>query len=150
MIQWRIRIYNVRQGINMDIYWHELNAYKYEIDDISAKIEAFRKDNSCVDNVTHFGIGLSNRALLIVVGLCALVEIRLFELAEEEESRHQFKVDDLAGQGLTRLQKYLSKSQRIDCLQDIRARARIQARIERLALGNPGDVKPVGEGISEM
>ncbi|WP_076789759.1 type II toxin-antitoxin system RelE/ParE family toxin [Chlorobium sp. KB01] len=38
----------------------------------------------------------------------------------------------------------------IDSLQDIRARARIQARIERLALGNPGDVKPVGEGISEM
>lgn len=38
----------------------------------------------------------------------------------------------------------------IDSLQDIRARARIQARIERLALGNPGDVKPVGEGVSEM
>jgi len=38
----------------------------------------------------------------------------------------------------------------IDSLQDIRARARIQARIERLAMGNPGDVKPVGEGISEM
>jgi putative addiction module killer protein len=38
----------------------------------------------------------------------------------------------------------------IDGLQDIRGRARIQARIERLAMGNPGDVKPVGEGISEM
>ncbi len=38
----------------------------------------------------------------------------------------------------------------IDGLQDIRARARIQARIERLAMGNPGDVKPVGEGVSEM
>jgi putative addiction module killer protein len=38
----------------------------------------------------------------------------------------------------------------IDNLQDIRARARIQARIERLAVGNPGDVKPVGEGVSEM
>ncbi|MEI6758678.1 MAG: type II toxin-antitoxin system RelE/ParE family toxin [Chlorobium sp.] len=38
----------------------------------------------------------------------------------------------------------------IDSLQDIRARARVQARIERLAMGNPGDVKPVGEGISEM
>jgi putative addiction module killer protein len=30
------------------------------------------------------------------------------------------------------------------------ARARIQARIERLATGNPGDVKPVGEGVSEL
>jgi putative addiction module killer protein len=38
----------------------------------------------------------------------------------------------------------------IDGLQDIRARARIQARIERLAMGNPGDIKPVGEGVSEM
>ncbi|MGY6258828.1 type II toxin-antitoxin system RelE/ParE family toxin [Paraburkholderia caledonica] len=35
-------------------------------------------------------------------------------------------------------------------LRDIRARARIEARIRRLGLGNPGDVKPVGEGISEM
>jgi putative addiction module killer protein len=38
----------------------------------------------------------------------------------------------------------------IDGLQDIRARARIQARIERLATGNPGDVRTVGEGVSEM
>ncbi|OGP93362.1 MAG: addiction module antitoxin RelB [Deltaproteobacteria bacterium RBG_16_54_18] len=38
----------------------------------------------------------------------------------------------------------------IDTLQDIHARARILARIERLASGNPGDVKPVGEGVSEM
>ena len=35
-------------------------------------------------------------------------------------------------------------------LRDERARYRINARIERLANGNPGDVKPVGEGISEM
>jgi putative addiction module killer protein len=35
-------------------------------------------------------------------------------------------------------------------LRDIRAVARIQVRIDRLALGNPGDVKPVGAGISEM
>jgi putative addiction module killer protein len=28
--------------------------------------------------------------------------------------------------------------------------ARIAARIDRLAIGNPGDVKPVGSGISEM
>lgn len=38
----------------------------------------------------------------------------------------------------------------LDGLSDIRARARILVRIERLAMGNPGDVKPVGEGISEM
>jgi putative addiction module killer protein len=38
----------------------------------------------------------------------------------------------------------------IDGLQDLRGRARIQARIERLAMGNPGDTKTVGEGVSEM
>ena len=38
----------------------------------------------------------------------------------------------------------------IDKLRDIRARARVQARIERLALGHPGDAKPVGEGVSEL
>jgi putative addiction module killer protein len=35
-------------------------------------------------------------------------------------------------------------------LKDREARARITARIRRLSLGNPGDVKPVGHGISEM
>jgi putative addiction module killer protein len=35
-------------------------------------------------------------------------------------------------------------------LNDSNARFRIYQRIERLANGNPGDVKPAGEGISEM
>ncbi len=38
----------------------------------------------------------------------------------------------------------------LDGLEDIRARARVLARIERLAAGNPGDVAPVGEGVSEL
>ncbi|MFQ6758762.1 MAG: type II toxin-antitoxin system RelE/ParE family toxin [Deltaproteobacteria bacterium] len=38
----------------------------------------------------------------------------------------------------------------LDGLRDIKARARIQARVERLAAGNAGDVKPVGEGVSEL
>ena len=37
-----------------------------------------------------------------------------------------------------------------DSLRDRQARARINARIRRLSLGNPGDVKPVGEGVSEL
>lgn len=32
----------------------------------------------------------------------------------------------------------------------MRARIRINVRIRRLSIGNPGDVKPVGEGVSEM
>ena len=35
-------------------------------------------------------------------------------------------------------------------LRDQRARARIDVRIRRLSLGNPGDVRPVGEGVSEL
>jgi putative addiction module killer protein len=35
-------------------------------------------------------------------------------------------------------------------LRDSGARMRIQARIRRLSIGNPGDVRPVGEGVSEM
>lgn len=35
-------------------------------------------------------------------------------------------------------------------MRDVRAVARIAKRIDRLALGNPGDVKPVGDGVSEM
>jgi putative addiction module killer protein len=38
----------------------------------------------------------------------------------------------------------------LEGLQDRRARTRIQTRIDRLELGNPGDVKAVGEGVSEM
>ena len=35
-------------------------------------------------------------------------------------------------------------------LRDRRARARIDLRIRRLSLGNPGDVRPVGAGVSEL
>jgi putative addiction module killer protein len=38
----------------------------------------------------------------------------------------------------------------LDSLRDIRARSRILVRVERLIAGNPGDVKPVGEGVSEL
>lgn len=46
------------------------------------------------------------------------------------------------------------RSETFDCwlreLRDLRARARIEARILRLSRGNPGDVKPVGSGVIEM
>ncbi|GFO60847.1 toxin, RelE family protein [Geomonas silvestris] len=41
-------------------------------------------------------------------------------------------------------------AQWLDNLRDIRAKARVLVRIERLASGNAGDVKPVGEGVCEM
>ena len=38
----------------------------------------------------------------------------------------------------------------LDGLRDMQARARVLVRIERLASGNAGDVRSVGEGVSEM
>jgi len=38
----------------------------------------------------------------------------------------------------------------LDSLSDVQARARILVRIERLAAGLPGDVVPVGAGVSEL
>ena len=41
-------------------------------------------------------------------------------------------------------------SQWLAALRDSRAKANILVRIDRLANGNPGDVAPVGEGVSEL
>lgn len=38
----------------------------------------------------------------------------------------------------------------LSSLKDSVAKAKIAARLRRLALGNPGDVEPVGEGLSEL
>ena len=35
-------------------------------------------------------------------------------------------------------------------IQDVRAKLAVAARIDRLGRGNPGDVKPVGHGVSEL
>ena len=35
-------------------------------------------------------------------------------------------------------------------LRDLKARAKVQVRIERLIGGNPGEVKPVRAGVSEL
>ena len=51
---------------------------------------------------------------------------------------------------MIRIRKSETFGRWLDGLLDIKARARVLARIERLAGGNPGDVEPVGEGVSEM
>jgi putative addiction module killer protein len=38
----------------------------------------------------------------------------------------------------------------LDQLTDLRARARILTRLDRASLGNLGDCKPIGDGVSEM
>lgn len=71
------------------------------------------------------------------------------------QARHPSRcVDILYPRGYTSVSTEIRKTeifaQWLDALRDVHARARIQARIERLADGNPGDVRPVGEGVSEM
>jgi putative addiction module killer protein len=51
---------------------------------------------------------------------------------------------------MTEIRKTVVFAKWLDDLRDLQARARVQARIERLAAGNPGDVEPVGEGVSEL
>ncbi|MFM6044141.1 MAG: type II toxin-antitoxin system RelE/ParE family toxin [Dolichospermum sp.] len=41
-------------------------------------------------------------------------------------------------------------SQWFKSLRDRQAKARIDIRVRRLSMGNPGDVKPVGQGVSEL
>jgi len=38
----------------------------------------------------------------------------------------------------------------IEKLKDLRGKARIIRRLDRLAAGNPGDVRPIGSGLSEL
>jgi putative addiction module killer protein len=51
---------------------------------------------------------------------------------------------------MVEIRKTETFAQWLDGLRDLRARARVQVRIERLAAGNAGDVKAVGEGVSEL
>jgi len=51
---------------------------------------------------------------------------------------------------MTQLRETATFSDWMAGLRDHRTRAKIAARIDRLAVGNPGDVEPVGEGISEL
>jgi putative addiction module killer protein len=52
--------------------------------------------------------------------------------------------------GVVELRKTELFARWLDGLRDLRARARVQARLERRAGRNPGDAEPVGEGVSEL
>jgi putative addiction module killer protein len=48
------------------------------------------------------------------------------------------------------IRQTIEYSEWFDGLRDRQAQARINSRIRRLSLGNPGDVRPVGHGVSEL
>ena len=97
----------------MDIYDHELRAYKEEID--SLREETHELNDSTGDfNLTIFAISHSNRGHLIVVGLCSLVEACMYEACTEVQKTQIFKLSDLQGTGKDKLKKYLSRTKKID------------------------------------
>lgn len=98
----------------MDIYFHELRAYEREIQLLKSEIEVYMKNPLKVDNLTHFSLGVSNRGNLMLVGLCSLVEVFLYELVSNEEKKQLFKLEDLKGSGLIKLKNYLSKTKRVN------------------------------------
>jgi hypothetical protein len=100
--------------MDKDIFWHELNAYKTEILSLQAEIERSIANFGEIQNLTHFSLGVSNRANLMVVGLCSLVEVFLYELSAREEDKTAFKIEDLKGNGLERLQTYLTRTGKVD------------------------------------
>ena len=69
----------------MDIYEHELSAYEREIHALKDELERFGRGE--VNLTTHFIIAwlMRNRTNLMVVGLCSLVEVFMYELAHDEE-----------------------------------------------------------------
>jgi putative addiction module killer protein len=51
---------------------------------------------------------------------------------------------------MVEVRKTLLFARWLEALDDVRARARILVRIERLVAGNAGDTKAVGEGVAEL
>jgi hypothetical protein len=94
----------------MNIYSHELASYKREIDALTTEYEKGCKGG----NLTHFSLALSNRTNLLVIGLCSLVETYLYEIAQKAEADVSFKIDDLKGNGLSRLKTFITRSKGID------------------------------------
>lgn len=91
------------------LYHHEIESYKIQLEQIRSQIDDIDyKEN----NLTQFAFAISNRSNFFVVGLCGLIEARLFEMAQEHESI--FKLSDIRGQGISRLKIYLERVNAID------------------------------------
>ncbi len=86
------------------IYEFELQSYRKQIQLMRSEIENIDWDN--IENLTHFGLARSNRSNFLVVGLCGLVEAKLFDIAEHQE---HFDLEKINSKGLSGLVDYLKE-----------------------------------------
>lgn len=86
------------------IYHYEIESYKEQLNQIESTIDGFFQDREN-KNLTHFSLASSNRCNFLVVGLCGLVEARLFEIAKDQD---ELETSKLRG-GLGRLVNLLKK-----------------------------------------
>ena len=93
------------------IYSHEIQAYRDELEKLCRQFESI-SEPGCDTNLTHASLAASNRASLMVVGLCSLVESYMYELVEANPS--QFELSDIRGQGTHKLKRYLSRIGAVD------------------------------------
>jgi hypothetical protein len=96
-----------------DLYEHELSSYKREIEEWGKALLSIPKQDASF-NLTHFSLGLSNRANLMLIGMSSLVEMRLYQVAAKRAKQNSFKKPQNVIGGLGRLQKLLSRTQAID------------------------------------
>lgn len=91
------------------IYDFEIQSYRNQIQSLRSELENIDWDS--VDNLTHFSLARSNRTNFLVVGLCGLVEAKLFEIAESQEN---FDVKRIKYDGLMSLKEYLKELDAIE------------------------------------
>lgn len=91
------------------IYHHEIESYKEQLAQIETTIDSFFQ-NRGDKNLTHFSLASSNRCNFLVVGLCGLVEARLFEIAKDHD---EIQTSKLRG-GLGKLVDLLEKVEAIN------------------------------------
>jgi hypothetical protein len=91
----------------LSTYSREIESYKIEINQLEPRLKDLVSGNSR-ENLTHASLGFSNRTNLLLVGMCGLVEAKLFELG-----KHQTSAKINQG-GLIRIKEYLSSMGIID------------------------------------
>ena len=86
------------------IYDFEIQSYRSQVKSLQSELVDI--DWGSIENLTHFSLARSNRINFLAVGLCGLVEVKLFEIAEAQEN---FNIERIKYEGLKGLKKYLKE-----------------------------------------